>query len=238
MKKEHLAFLVGGLAFGVLFGYALFVAVENSPGAARGSASDSIPGPAGPPAPTQIVDGGAPMMREINELKRQLQDDAGNLAALLRLGDLYRTVGMWEQAEQYYSRAVEVDPEDRDLKKGLAHLFHEAERWDLAVKYYSLVLEDARDDPDLLTDLGVCFRELGQYDRALELFNEARTHDDTHWQALFNTVVVAGFNLDRLDDAETALELLERVKPDAPGLERLREALRERRISAEAGGAS
>jgi tetratricopeptide (TPR) repeat protein len=202
MKRESLAFLVGGLAFGILFGYGFFHAIANRPDRERvQTAQEAAPSPAGPMAPTQA--GGsaaAPMLEEVNALKTALQANPNDLRALTRLANLLHDAGMWSQAATLYERAVRLSP----------------------------------NEPNLLTDLGICYQNLKEYDKALEQFARAQKVSPDHWQSLYNTVVVAGFDLGRLDDAATALKRLEEVNPAAPNLPQLKEALakaREERAS-------
>lgn len=189
LTRENFSFLLAGLAFGVLLGFGLFHAVSNRPSERSSEAAAALQGPAGPPAPTQVP-GGAPMMREIEALKRALEADPRDLAALTRLANLHNDAGMWTQAIAYYERALQVKP----------------------------------GDPDLLTDLGVCYREIRQPEKALRLFEQAQRSDPSHWQSLYNTVVVEAFDFKRKGPALEALARLERLNPQAPNLAQLRQA--------------
>jgi tetratricopeptide (TPR) repeat protein len=199
LKKDHLAFLLGGLAFGFLLGFALFRAIETRPGnAAAASGETEIPAPMGPGAPTETMGGGAPssgggapMMAEINALKERLQKDPKDVQAWSRLANIYQDAGMYKPALEFYTRAVEILPNNADL----------------------------------LTDMGICYQELKQYDAALGVLERAQKADPTHWQSLYNIVVVAGLEMRRFDQADAALARLQQIRPDAPNLDRLREAL-------------
>jgi tetratricopeptide (TPR) repeat protein len=199
LKKDHFAFLFGGLAFGFLLGFALFRAIETRPGNAPSpSAENEIPSPMGPGAPTQTVGGGAPsagggapMMAEINALKERLQKDPKDVQAWSRLANIYQDAGMFQSALDFYKRAVEILPTNADL----------------------------------LTDMGICYQELKQYDAALGALERAQKADPAHWQSLYNIVVVAGLEMHRFDQADAALARLQQIRPDAPNLDRLREAL-------------
>ncbi len=203
LNKDHIAFLCAGLAFGTVLGFGLFQANESRPKLTDAQASTSgIPAPQGPAAPNQIVGGGsagvggAPMVRQINDLKRALQQDPKSLEILVRLANLYHDAGIWPEAASYYERAVAVSPTN----------------------------------PDLLTDLGICYRGMREFDRALESFDKAQKIDSSHWQSLFNTVVVAGFDLKKMDLAMEALRSMEVIQPrpaelTADRLAQLRQAL-------------
>ena len=206
MNKENLAFLVGGLAFGFLLGYAVFTAVQTQPQLPAGpTASTAQPSqqesPSGPRAPSQVgpsgAEGGAPMMREINGLKQMLQEDPQNIAALTRLANVYHDVAMWDQAVDYYQRVLEITP----------------------------------DDPDLITDLGICYRGQREFDKALVQFDRAHEINPNHWQSLFNMVIVAGFDLGQYDRAEIALQKMEVMQPKPPRTSELREALQKARAT-------
>ena len=92
LKKDQLAFLFGGLAFGFLLGFGLFRAIDTRPGQVTGpAASSEIPSPMGPAAPMgsgtppQGAGGGAPMLAEINALKERVQKDPKDVQSWARL---------------------------------------------------------------------------------------------------------------------------------------------------------
>lgn len=202
MKRDQVAFLLGGLAFGFLFGFATYHTFWALPGKETASAAQSAPPrPAGPtamtqtpPAPAPQAGGGAPMVAEIDALKRRLQDNPKDLEAATRLAHLHHDVRMWQDAIAFYARAIELSPSD----------------------------------PDLLTDKGVCHQEVGEFDEALGLFSRAQEAAPGHWQSLYNQAVVLGFRLGRHDDASRTLARLEAARPDLD-LDALRKALEEER---------
>lgn len=200
MQREHLMFLIGGLAFGILIGFGSYHAIHGAPALAQAPVDGGqIPSPQGPPAATQIgpnAQGGAPMVATVNRLKRMLQESPDDEQVLLKLANLYYDAAMWEPAAGYYERVVALTPPSADL----------------------------------LTDLGSCYRGLRRFDEALATFERASKLDPAHWQSLYNTVVVAGFDVNRLDLASEALETMESIDPRPAELgrgrlERLREML-------------
>ena len=208
MKKEQLAFLIGGFAFGILFGVGVANAWLNRPDLDARAEMAALDSPAGPMAPTQVGaaagDAGAPMMAEIRALKQRVNDDPQDADAFVRLANLYHDGGMWDQAIGYYERALELRP----------------------------------GTPDLLTDMGVCFRGRKDFARALELFQRANELEPAHWQSLFNVVVVAAFDLGRFDQARATLEKLEAMEPTPPNLAELRRAVDQAEAPERGGGSS
>jgi tetratricopeptide (TPR) repeat protein len=83
--------------------------------------------------------------------------------------------------------------------------------------------------------MGICHRGTGTYDRALELFAEAQQADPSHWPSLFNTVVVAAFDLQEFDRATAALEAMEAMGAQPPRLNELRHAVEQARSQANGG---
>ena len=242
MKKDQLAFLIGGLAIGLLLGFGLQTLLENRPnakGAESGATPTSIPAPAGPPAPTQVAGGGAaPMIQEINALKQRVQDNPNDLESLIRLGTIYGRAGMWERADKILDQAADVHPDNPVLQRSLAEMYHDVERWDRAIAFYERTLALTPEDPDVLSNLGTVYKSIRNFDRALELYAEANRLDPNHWQSLLNIAIVIGFDLGRYDEAEAAIDRLERVRPDAPELHELREALAEERSRESPSGGS
>lgn len=123
MNKGQISFAVAGVIFGFLVGFvaahqlyvgrgeAAFQHPPVAPGTPRGGGAPGAGANGAPPA-----DGGTATMeavqQEIASLTAILEKDPKNLQALVRMGNLYFDVGMFEQAAGFYQRALEVDPDD------------------------------------------------------------------------------------------------------------------------------
>jgi hypothetical protein len=200
MKKENLAFLVGGLAFGVLFGFGLANALVTQPGHDHEHEAAEIPQPAGPPAPGGAMGGpaaggGAPMMAEIQRLQGVVAANPNDAQAWTRLANLYHDAGMYPQAVGFYEKADQLAP----------------------------------GNPNIITDLGVCLRGSGQPEKALAAFERAQKADPGHWQSVFNQVIVLGLDLGRFAEAEAALARLERLNAPAEPVAQLKRSLEQAR---------
>jgi tetratricopeptide (TPR) repeat protein len=126
-------------------------------------------------------------------------------------------------------RELRERPRDPVLLVKLADLHYDEGMWEQAAGYYERAVQ-VRPHPDVLTDLGICYRELGEYERALEHFAQAHELDPSHWQSLYNTMVVTAFDIGRYDQARQALDAMEAIEPrpaelDPARLDQLREML-------------
>ena len=147
MKREQLVFLLVGLAFGLIVGYAAYAAWGKPGGAGFAAGPQAVPSPAGPMAPTQSgpAAGGSAFMQEFERLKARLEENPDDAASLVAMGDLALSAGMAQQAAHVYERAIALRPEDPDLLtvtgrtyaqlgdgERALELFHEARRLDPA----------------------------------------------------------------------------------------------------------
>jgi len=139
LKRENLAFLIAGLAFGFLVGFGVFKSVSMRPVPQGEAPEASIPSVAGPAAPNSSMGaapqpggGGAPMMAELTALRERVTKDPKDAAAWTRLGNLFQDAGMFDRAVDMYQRVLELHPADANV----------------------------------LTDTGICYREMKDFDRA------------------------------------------------------------------------
>ena len=163
-----MAFLFGGLAFGFLLGFGLFRAIDTRPGQSAGpAASNEIPAPMGPAAPTQTSGGGAPMLAEINALKGRVQNDPKDVQAWSRLANLYQDSGMFEPAIEFYQRASELLPNNANLLTDMGICYQQLKQFDKAL----VLLERAQKaDPanwqSLYNIVVVAGLDLGRFEQA------------------------------------------------------------------------
>jgi cytochrome c-type biogenesis protein CcmH/NrfG len=134
VKKEQVAMLVGGFAFGVLVGFGL-AQIGGGP-AQVGSAGPPQQRQAPPPSQSQ-AQATAPMLAEIGQLREVLKLDPANLGALKRMGNLYHDAGMWPQAVEFYEKAVELSPDDPNLLTDLGTCYGGMRRNDEAIAMFS-----------------------------------------------------------------------------------------------------
>ncbi len=198
MTRENILFLFGGLAFGILIGFGSYHAIHTAPSLEQAS-----------------VGGGAVPAPQGPPGPTQLGPNAqGGAPMMARVNEL--------------KTLLQESPDDGQVLLKLANLYYDAAMWEQAAGYYERAIELVPPSADLLTDLGVCYRGLRRLDDALATFERANNLDPTHWQSLYNTVIVAGFDADRPELALEALQAMESMDPrpselGEDRLERLRE---------------
>lgn len=208
MNRTHLYFLLGGILFGALVGAASFNFVERRRDAETAAES------------AQAAAASAAQERQ-STASRPAAPTAGGGGGAPMVALINELKGRLQE-----------NPDDLEALGGLANLYHDAGMWEQAIGYYERAIEVAPDSADLMTDMGICYRNNGEPQKALALFERAQKLAPDHWQSLFNTVIVAGFDLQDYDLAESALAKMEALDPPPPRVDELREALEKRRDGA------
>jgi tetratricopeptide (TPR) repeat protein len=191
LNRDHALFLLIGLLAGFLGGYLAHEAVVGVQ-PARVAAGSSAGAPfAGADSASAAPNAGAAAAGAPMEQVRRLQ------------------------------AALEKNPNDTDAMVQLANLEFDIQRWDSAAELYQRYLTLKPGDPDVMTDLGITLRAKGQFDEALDLFRKAAKSSPTHWQSVFNEVVVLAFDKKDLTAAARALTELEARAPGNADVARL-----------------
>lgn len=165
--------LVVGLAVGGMVGFALHSAIgpRGETGMPKGPADMMTGTPQGAPPrmPPQI-------MQQVQSYKAALAKNPNDLEANIGLGNLEFDSGQWENAIQYYSRGLAIDPKNADVRVDRAIAYHSSGRSDLAK---TELLRVTREDPrhkNAWLNLGIVAREIGDtagaaraWERYLEL---------------------------------------------------------------------
>ena len=120
---------------------------------------------------------------------------------------------------------IDKDPKNVEKRIMLGNIYYDGGRWELAIPFYEQALKLEPNNTDVIVDLGVCLRNVKKADEALAMFDRALKVDPAKKQALFNRVVVYGF--DKGDKAK-ALEVLKEFRakyPDEPAGKQLQDEL-------------
>ena len=139
-------------------------------------------------------------------------------------------------------RMLQNEPDSIEVLRELGSAYYDAAMWEPAARYYERLVE-LTPGPDVLTDLGVCYRGLRDFDKALAQFSLASEMDPTHWQSLYNKVIVAVMDVGRFDVARDALASMQALDPrprelDPARMEQLRELIEHAATAGAAEGQS
>lgn len=120
------------------------------------------------------------------------------------IGNAYYELGRYDEASDYYIRALDLDPSLSSSTYNLARAYIQGERFTAAVS----VLEDLhREDPEnlvVLQTLGYAFSRLGRNDEALEVLQTAEQLSPFDISVLFNLGVLHDAE-ERYDEAYEVL---------------------------------
>jgi TPR repeat protein len=158
MNKDQLQFLVSGILFGFLVGYIIAYAVHEPqvvqhaapvPAAGNMGMGQSVPPPASGSAggdPGAGTDGGSEQMmarvfEEITALKAAIEKDPKDVKALMRLANMYHDARKFDQAVDYYRKALAFTPEDVDARTDMGICMYEMGMADEAIAQFRTSLQ-------------------------------------------------------------------------------------------------
>jgi tetratricopeptide (TPR) repeat protein len=115
MKADSIAYVIAGICFGVILGWV--IGTQQARRAAPLVSAEAAPGAqssAGNPQQAPPLDEG-----QVQALMTIIKSDPGNVDAVIRLGNTYFDAEHWDEAIQWYKRAVELDPKNPDASTDL-----------------------------------------------------------------------------------------------------------------------
>lgn len=170
MKKEQLAFLAVGFAFGILVGFGAYNAFDAAPELDGQASAGTVQGPAGPTANSRTAsDAGAPMMAEIRALKRRIQQDPQDHEALVRLANLYHDGNMLDDAIGFYEMALAVRPDEPDQLTDMGICYRGKRDFERALELFEKANAiDPKHWQSLFNYVVVAGFDLGRFDEARE----------------------------------------------------------------------
>jgi lipopolysaccharide biosynthesis regulator YciM len=154
MSRDQVRFLISGVLFGFLVGYLIAYGVHEprvvqhaAPVPAAGNLGmsggiGSVPTvPAGgEPGGDASSAGNEQMMtrvfEEIGALKSAIEKDPRNVTALTRLANLYHDAAKYDQAVDYYGKALQVRPADVEARTDMGICLREMGKSDEAIAQF------------------------------------------------------------------------------------------------------
>jgi tetratricopeptide (TPR) repeat protein len=115
MKADSIAYVIAGICFGVILGWVIGTQQARRPGPAPTAAAPVAEGQsAGNPRQASALDEG-----RVQALTTIIKSDPKNADAVVQLANTYFDAEHWDDAIQWYRRAVELDAKNADASTDL-----------------------------------------------------------------------------------------------------------------------
>lgn len=122
------------------------------------------------------------------ELLKKVADKSPNLRTLTALAQAYEQMRDFGMASETLRKALELQPENVEIKRDFANSLVMADKTDEALKVYEeLVKEDGKDGLSYLR-LSQIYRQKGQMDKAWDASNQAKRIDPNNLEVRYNEV--------------------------------------------------
>lgn len=89
------------------------------------------------------------------------------------LGEFYMYKEDFQKAISEFTKALEIDPENKHARKGIGICYKNIKQFYKAIVEFEEFLKIEPDDDYIFCNLGYCHRDLKQYDKAIAQFNKA-----------------------------------------------------------------
>jgi tetratricopeptide (TPR) repeat protein len=116
-------------------------------------------------------------------------------------------------AEQSFNKAIEIAPDDAELRSDIGDAYAEKAYWAESEAHYRAAMEIDPNLAHVFNKLGIAYRRQGKYEKALKLYDNARLHRPEDEHLLFN-IARAHFEAEHRDDAEKILEEALLISPE------------------------
>lgn len=100
------------------------------------------------------------------------QDPQASLRAFTGLGEVYIQREDFETAQQYFSQALDISPEDEVAAYNVGEVFFSHQQIDDAIKYFEMAIEIKPDWSKPYMKLGYVYLNKGDFDKSLEYFSK------------------------------------------------------------------
>jgi tetratricopeptide (TPR) repeat protein len=181
MNKDQAVFFLGGILFGLVVGYVAAYQIHKA-----STAPAAVAASTGPTHTGSTEGGGAPagaaggpqgealmqqVMESIATLRSRLEANPRDQEALVGLGNLYSDAGKFDQAIEYYNRAIEIDPRNPDMLSDLGVSYRGAGDPQRAIATFRRALEARPDHWQSWLNISIVamfdLRDLAQAEEAL-----------------------------------------------------------------------
>jgi tetratricopeptide (TPR) repeat protein len=148
-------------------------------------------------------------------LRRLLDNEPGNVRALVACGNTLCALGRPRDALPLYTRALEIEPRGLEARNNLGNAFQELGEYEQAAACYRQALELSADDPEIHCNLGNALRRLGRLDEAAASAQRAIALDP-RLSLAHNNLGLALAALGRREEALASLRRAVQLNPRFP----------------------
>ena len=143
----------------------------------------------------------------------QIAEEDDNPATWLKIGKIYLDIEYYEEAQEVFEKAIEIDLEFAEAHCELANLFFDQDMFDEAVPYYELASKAFPDDEEVQKKLAKCYHKTGKLDSAIKQYKDLIAEQPDNLNAYLN--LAGAYRITNQD--EKAIETLLELKKLAPG---------------------
>ena len=138
-EYRNVPFLIG---VGVVVGYVIERTIHTLPSGSRSSLqAPSNPRISRPPERDPAMVAGAFFMSRVTETKQRLEKNPQDLEALIFLGNANYDITRFEEASEYYQKALAIDPLNIYVRTDLATSYYNMNLVDLALSEIRITIE-------------------------------------------------------------------------------------------------
>ncbi|MCR4422227.1 MAG: tetratricopeptide repeat protein [Spirochaetales bacterium] len=103
----------------------------------------------------------------LKELLLIAKKNPSDLKTMLKIGNIFKQFGKWENAILYFQKALAIDKSNVEAIFSLGEAFYNRKQYKTALKYLSTALKTAPNSVDANYFIGLCYKELGELRTAL-----------------------------------------------------------------------
>jgi len=138
------------------------------------------------------------------ELLKRVADKSPNLRTLTQLAAAYEQMREYKLSAQTLKRAVELQPENNELRREYANILTQAEDYDAALASYEEIVKEEPKDGASWLRISQLHMQLGHLDKAWEAHKKASDIEPANLEVRYNAVGLYEAQ-DKLPEAITAL---------------------------------
>ena len=129
----------------------------------RGSSSPAVSAPAAASAPSAPASESLPSAAALNQQAQPLLDalkaNPKDAATLVQVGNLYYDHKSWPEAIRYYQQALDIRPDDPDVRTDMGTAYYYSGFPDKALDQFNQVLKKSPNYANTLFNLGIVRRD-------------------------------------------------------------------------------